>query len=194
MLIDALIQAILFSIIPFAWWMITARKEVSFFQWIGLKIPVIQNRKLYILACIGLIAFSVLFSYIVPPLVDADVTATSQFKDQGIKALLPALVFAFLQTGFSEELFFRGFIGKRLINQFNFAMGNALQGLIFGLVHGLMFFSSAGITGAIMITINTSLLGWLMGYINEKLSEGSILPSWLLHGTMNTLASLFVMF
>lgn len=33
-----------------------------------------------------------------------------------------------------------------------------------------------------------------MGVINEKQSEGSIISSWLLHGCVNTLASIMAMF
>lgn len=38
------------------------------------------------------------------------------------------------------------------------------------------------------------IVGWLMGCINEKQSDGSIISSWLLHGCANTLASLITMF
>ena len=37
LLISSIIQIILFSLIPFIWWLVTARKEEIFFEWIGLK-------------------------------------------------------------------------------------------------------------------------------------------------------------
>ena len=36
-LLSSIIQIIVFSLIPFIWWLVTARKECSFFEWIGLK-------------------------------------------------------------------------------------------------------------------------------------------------------------
>ena len=36
-LINSIIQIALFSLIPFIWWLITARKKMNFFEWIGLK-------------------------------------------------------------------------------------------------------------------------------------------------------------
>lgn len=120
--------------------------------------------------------------------------ATSQFSGQGMSELIPALIYAFLQTGFSEEMFFRGFLTKRLVHKFGFQVGNVVQGLLFGLMHGIIFISKASLFGAIIIITITGITGWLMGWINEKQSNGSIVSSWLLHGCANTLASIISMF
>ena len=37
MLITAIVQVVLFSALPFIWWLVTARKKMSFFAWLGLK-------------------------------------------------------------------------------------------------------------------------------------------------------------
>lgn len=47
---------------------------------------------------------------------------------------------------------------------------------------------------AIIITLFTALIGWVMGYLNEKLAAGSIIPSWILHGFSNLFSSLLMMF
>ncbi|OAB25524.1 hypothetical protein PMSD_27610 [Paenibacillus macquariensis subsp. defensor] len=83
---------------------------------------------------------------------------------------------------------------KRLIHKLGFHVGNVVQGLLFGLMHGILFISAAGILGAFIIIVITGIGGWLMGWINEKQSEGSMISSWLLHGCANTLASIIVMF
>ena len=36
-LIGAILQLVMFALIPFVWWLITARKKAGFFSWIGLK-------------------------------------------------------------------------------------------------------------------------------------------------------------
>lgn len=104
------------------------------------------------------------------------------------------LIYAFLQTGFSEELFFRGFLTKRLVNKLGFMIGNIIQGLIFGLMHGLMFISLVGVLKAVIIILITGTIGLIMGWINERQSGGSIVSSWMLHGCANTIASIISMF
>jgi membrane protease YdiL (CAAX protease family) len=194
-LISAFLQIILFLIIPFIWWSITARKEASFRRWLGLKKPNIQNRKRYVSIFIGvIILFSIVTFAIVPMLVDSNDMATSEFAGKGMAAFLPAIIYSFLQTGFSEEIFFRGFLGKRLIHKFGFISGNLVQGLLFGLMHGAMFIGTVGAVKAIIISVLTAFIGWSMGYINEKESDGSIISSWIVHGIANIMVSFVAMF
>lgn len=195
LVISTVTQIILFSIIPFIWWAISGRRQGSFFKWIGIKRPVVENKKKYLLCFLLTILLLSFLSFVIVPLfIDSSNLATSQFEGQGISALIPALVYAFLQTGFSEELFFRGFLTKILVDKLGFRIGNAIQGLLFGLMHGAMFISLTGIIGAIIIIIITAIAGWLMGWINEKQSDGSIVSSWLMHGCANTLSSIISLY
>ncbi|MBX4267824.1 CPBP family intramembrane glutamic endopeptidase [Clostridium estertheticum] len=194
LLISAILQAILFLIIPFVWWLICGRKEVGFLKWVGLKKPIIKNKIRYVITFVFTIVVMSILSFVVLPFIDKATIATSQFSGHGMSALIPCLIYAFLQTGFSEELLFRGFMTKRLIHKFGFQVGNLLQSLLFGLIHGLMFISTVGLLGTIIIILFTGLLGWLMGWINEKQSDGSIVSSWLIHGCANTIASIIAMF
>ena len=38
---------------------------------------------------------------------------------------------------------------------------------------------------AIVMTLLPGAFGWFQGWMNEKRCGGSIIPSWLLHGTIN---------
>lgn len=195
LLISSILQAILFSIIPFVWWLICGRKEYGFLKWLGLKKLIIKNKTKYAITLMLIIIYlSILSSLIIPLFIDKSTMATSQFSGQGWTALIPALIYAFLQTGFSEELFFRGFLTKRLIHKFGFQVGNIVQGLLFGALHGIMFISKVGLVSTIIIILFTAIFGWLMGWVNEKQSDGSIVSSWLIHGCGNTLASIIAMF
>ena len=195
LLINAIVQAILFSIIPFVWWLICGRKESGFVKWLGLKKPIVKNKFKYSITFLFTIIFMLIPGVLIVPLfIDKSIMATSQFSGQGISAIIPALIYAFLQTGFSEELFFRGFLTKRLIHKLGFKVGNTVQGLLFGLMHGILFISKAGLIGTIIIILLTGIVGWLMGWINEKQSDGSIVSSWLIHGCANTLAAIIAMF
>ncbi|HZK27917.1 MAG TPA: CPBP family intramembrane glutamic endopeptidase [Thermoclostridium sp.] len=196
LLINSIMQIILFTIIPFVWWLI-ARKQhqhPSFLFWIGIKKPVINNKKKYIFSFIVIGIISLIIFFIIPFIVgDAD-TASSQFAGQGISGLIPALIYSIIHTGLSEEIFFRGFLTKRLTNRFGFKVGNIIQGMLFGLVHGFLFFVAIGALKAMLIVFITGLVGALMGWINEKQSGGSIIPSWLLHSFANMASAIIVMF
>lgn len=194
LLIGFVVQLLLFSALPFIWWLIKKRKDTSFFRWIGLKKPVIHDKKNYGLIVLFTLLLFLSVSLIIPMIVDSSDTATSQFAGQGLSALLPVLIYSFLQTGLSEEIFFRGFLTKRLVSAFGFNIGNFIQGLLFGLLHGVFFFSVVGMVRSLLIIFITGIIGLLMGYINEKQSDGSIISSWLLHGFANVFASIITMF
>ena len=92
---------------------------------------------------------------------------------------------AIFNTALPEEIVFRGFLLKRVANKFGFVAGNTIQALLFGIIHGIMFFSTVGVIKAILIILFTGAIGWFMGYTNEKEAEGSILPSWCIHSIAN---------
>jgi membrane protease YdiL (CAAX protease family) len=104
--------------------------------------------------------------------------------------IVAALVKGLFQTSLSEELFFRGLIGKRLGNRFGFHAGNAVQAALFGGMHAAMPYLALPATVsrsgyAIMLFTLTGMLGWWLGYLNERLGRGSVLPSWAHHGLAN---------
>lgn len=45
-----------------------------------------------------------------------------------------------------------------------------------------------------MIIVITGVAGYLLGWINEKQSNGSIISSWLIHGIVNTISSTWALF
>lgn len=197
LLISSIIQIILFSLIPFIWWLVTARKEETFFEWIGLK--KISNLKASqtIVWMLGImVAFLILSVYVLKSVSNVE-TATSMFSGAGITAVPGIMVYAFLNTSLPEEILFRGFLLKRLSGKIGFTVSNALQSIIFGLMHGALFFTAAGVVKAILIVVFTGAIGWCMGYVNEKKSGGSILPSWCIHAAANIfsgICSAFMLF
>jgi membrane protease YdiL (CAAX protease family) len=84
-----------------------------------------------------------------------------------------------MTAGFCEELIFRGY----LMHQFASWTGSpvlaiALQGIIFGLVHGYQ--------GKVMIII--VLIGWLFGALAWW--RGSLLPGMFAHGVQDTIGGI----
>jgi uncharacterized protein len=195
-ILSAFIQLLLFMLIPFVWWVITSKEKVHFFEWIGLKkIQTSSYIRLLSFWIFILLGFSLVAFLFIPFVISAkDSATTSQFYGKGVKVLPMALLYSYIQMGLAEEIFFRGFLAKRFIHKFNFKLGNILQGFIFGLLHGILTYQTIGLVKAIIIVIITGTIGWFEGYLNEKQSGGSILSSWMLHGTTNLLAALSVMF
>lgn len=184
-LINSVIQIVLFSLIPFIWWLITARKKMNFFEWIGLKKIKDAKENKTVLWIIGAIVAFLALSVFMLMAVRGMETAASEFAGLGFGAVPAILVYAIIKTALPEEIVFRGFILKRVSKKFGFAAGNLVQSILFGLMHGVMFFSAAGLVKALLITVFTGSIGWLMGYINEKKAGGSIIPSWCIHAVAN---------
>ncbi len=91
---------------------------------------------------------------------------------------------------------FRGFVAKRLTYRFGFRTGNALQALVFGLLHLLLFALSIpmDLLPLALIFLFSTLAGWAVGYIKEKHARGSIVPGWVAHGLGNTIAYFVIAF
>lgn len=193
-IISSVIQIVLFSIIPFVWWFVSAKKQQSFPQWIGLKkFSADKANKIYVWTMGASFAFVLLGALTLYLLQDIQ-TAASEFAGMGAQAIPAIIVYAVFNTAFSEEILFRGFLLKRLNNKFGFAVANTIQAFFFGLLHGIMFFSLAGAGKAILIILFTGLIAWLMGYINEKKANGSIIPSWIIHSVSNICSSIYFAF
>lgn len=179
-LTNSIIQIIIFSIIPFLWWLITSRKKMNFFEWIGLKkVNNIKENKLFAWIFSVLVLFLIISVFILYSLKNVNV-ASSEFTGLGIKSLPSILIYAIFNTSLPEEILFRGFLLKRIGNKFRFIVSNGIQSLLFGCIHGIMFFSAIGILKSMLIILFTGIIGWIMGYINEKKANGSILPSWFI--------------
>ncbi|MGL4337723.1 MAG: CPBP family intramembrane glutamic endopeptidase [Turicibacter sp.] len=195
LVMSSIVQVILFSVIPFSWWWITHRKKQSFFSWIGLKKPIMSDKKslgLTLVIISGL--YVVTTSVILPFFVNADELATQPFTGLGISGLVHVLVYSFIQTGLSEELLFRGFLAKRLISKLGFKRGNLIQATLFGLMHGFMLMSFTGTIGCVLAIFITGGIGWLLGWVNEEKAQGSIYPSWMIHGGANLITSTCALF
>ena len=188
-LIEAILQVVVLSIIPIVWWLITSRKEKSFWNWIGFKkFSLKENRTLIWIVGVS-IAFLPLSLFTIYILRNVE-TATSDFSGLGIAALPAILIYAIFKTALSEEIVFRGFLLKRVSGRFGFHVGNVVQSILFGLMHGVMFFSVTSVINAIIITLVTGGIGWCIGYVNEKKAEGSILPSWCIHAIANIVSGI----
>ncbi|MDU2373569.1 MAG: CPBP family intramembrane glutamic endopeptidase [Peptoniphilus harei] len=191
-IINSLLEIILFSLLPFLFWCFSARKQERFTDWIGLK--KIKGAKKTALAIILVTVFYLAISLVFLKGLNNIESATSEFQGLGFAALPAIFIYAVFNTSFPEEILFRGFILKRLANKLGFTKANFIQGLIFGLLHGVMFFPLVGNLKTILIILLTSLAAFAMGYVNEEISGGSIIPSWIIHAISNFIAGIYLAF
>ena len=191
-IINSLLEIILFSLLPFLFWYFSARKQERFTDWIGLK--KIKGAKKTALAIIIVTTFYLLISLILLNSLKNIENATSEFQGLSFAALPAIFIYAVFNTSFPEEILFRGFILKRLANKLGFTKANFIQGLLFGLLHGVMFFPLVGNLKSILIILLTSLVAFAMGYVNEEISGGSIIPGWIIHAISNLIAGIYLAF
>ncbi len=184
--ISAFVQLGLFLVIPFAWWAFTARRSVGFASWIGLRRPTWDGRRARLgIAILAWVVIGAASTALLQSL-SGDVPA-ARFVGRGLGGIVPVLLFAIVQTSLAEEIFFRGFLGKRVIARWGFAPGNAAQAIVFGILHVAMFASFADPIQLLAIGILTGASGWIAGWLNEEGAGGSILPGWVLHASANLL-------
>ncbi len=183
-----LMQFIVFAFVPFIWWLIRYRKQITFFKWIGLFKPqkIASNEE----AIFGIVGYMVLWLIThFPPITKYTQPSADAYAGLRFEAVIPCLIVCFIQNGICEELLFRGFLGKRFATKLGVNAGNIAQAICFGLLH-VLFFSGNGMTTYILLIITTSIGGWILGYIDEKIFNGSIIPSIILHGLGNFLMNM----
>lgn len=191
-LIGALLQLVLFAFIPFIWWLVSAQKREVFLSWIGLKrVQFTGKLRVTLLITLGAIAcYGLLTKLVMASVPEGITTAGSNFAGMGIAALPAVFVYGFIRTGLSEEIIFRGFLLKRISGKWGFTAGNIIQALLFGALHGVPFgLATQSIWITLIMTLLPGAFGWFQGWLNEKRAGGSIIPSWLLHGIINTVVA-----
>lgn len=192
-LMSSILEIVVVCLIPFVVWLITARKKESFVSWVGLKkVEKAKLPSIVKMVTIVEVAFIILSIYLLYVTKGVEGSATGDFAGVGIKALPAILVYAILNTSFPEEVFFRGFLLKRLSGKFGFGVANYVQCILFGFLHGAMFIKVVGTVNGVLITCFTMAIAWFMGYVNEKKADGSILPSWCIHAIANVFSGLVV--
>lgn len=195
-----IIQLGLFSLIPFLW---KKAKHVdeSFFRWVGIKKPIFNGKVIFLILTVVVWYMFYTFdamSFIDPTVIEeSDNIASSVYTGMGIYAILPVFIESVFRQAVTEEILFRGFLGKRLIAKFGFMYGNLIQSILFGFMHIVLFVIAGinmGVLEFFLLFITTAAPAFLLGYLNEKLFDGSIIPSILVHGLGNFYSTMRVAF
>ena len=193
-IISSILQLLVFCLIPLIVFLIKYRSKYNFFDFIGLKR---SNRKanLYgLLVALFLGSPMLILTYLNQDFFEIMTSAgsvTGEIRALGLSSLsITTIIFtAVIKTSLAEEIFFRGFVAKRLIAIIGFKAGNSVQAIFFGAIHTLLFTTiSDNIIFLSVIFIFPALGAYLKTYINEKMANGSIIPGWIAHGTGNLIA------
>jgi membrane protease YdiL (CAAX protease family) len=116
-------------------------------------------------------------------------SAQRQFVGLGLSPRATALAFLYgvVQTGFTEELLFRGLIAGSLSRRLSVAWANVLQAMIFLLPHVLILFVMPEMWGLLpVVFVGALVFGWV------RIKSGSILGPWLMHAAANVAVALSV--
>ena len=116
---------------------------------------------------------------------------SAQHPFVGLGLSVSAIAMAFLkgvvQTGFTEELLFRGLIAGRLSRRLSLRWANVSQAFIFLLPHLLILLVMPEIWPILpLVYVGALLCGWI------RIKSGSILGSWLMHASGNVTMALMV--
>lgn len=195
---SALAQILLFSTIPFIAFLISKKSPQNFFNQIGLIHPKSGSIKsAIILSLLYSITLSILFTAhpSILEIIQSPITVAGKIRAMGLSvdSVLTLLIIAILSTALSEEILFRGFIAKKLIKLLGHKKGNILQAIIFGLVHlWLVALNIHNIAFLCIAFISPTLLAYFIVEINEKQSNGSIIPGIIAHAISNIIGYAFI--
>ncbi len=186
--INSAVQVLLFALIPFIVWLITARKKENFFSWIGLKGIGNDKKQSFKYALLAFVICEAV-GFLVNNIFMKEFNI-SQYAGKGMDYVLCAVLFSYIQTAFSEEILFRGFIQKRLQSKLGFKTATIIQAFLFGLTHIVMAIGQVNFAQGLVLLLYPMLPGMLFPYVNEKKANGSILLGVLIHGSLNILVHL----
>lgn len=197
-IIQGFIQLSFFTIIPLIYYMISHKKLVGFFNWVGIK-AININSELFTYMLLVLIVMSVIS---ILPLIylrnkghlTDDKLYINNFVNNkmGFALIVEVLIYSTIITAFGEEIFFRGFLVKVLIAPFGFIVGNMIHSVIFGLIHGLPLMKY-GKKIVIVVSVLPTVSAYLLSWNNLMNASGSIIPSIIIHSTVNFVSAFIIM-
>jgi CAAX protease family protein len=193
-IVSIFLQILVFTLIPFLIYVIQTRSAKGFLNYIGLKESV--NKANYLAGLVSLLMTLPILSLVLmnpdfKQIMTDPNSLTGRFRQMGfgMTSILTLVLVAVFKTALAEEILFRGFIAKRLISITNYQTGNIIQAVIFGAIHAALFMTiTSNFLFLILIFLLPAAGAYFMVYLNEQLSDGSIIPGWIAHGLANLIS------
>lgn len=193
--ISAALQLLLMTCIPLIWYVATQKRASGFFRWLGLtsapKAPINAMILIFVIFT-GVITLPYIWLYRSGSLNYQGFTVDS-FRQSGwsMQTICVILIWAVVQTSLSEEIFFRGFLCKRLCSRLGERRGNAIHALLFGMIH-IPAAAGGGIIPALLIAAFSGGIGYALGWLCLQKAKGSIVYGWCMHAAVNILSPVIV--
>ncbi len=188
---SVIVNMILFSVIPIIWYIVKEKTLRGFIHSLGIYKPQ-EIKILTIFFTIASVYLITLLANITVILLGYSARSSVDLQNSTIFTLFLSLLFYGMKTGIAEEIFFRGFIAKKLIGVLGFSKGNLIQAVIFALPHFVIGGTASAIDIIVRI-INAFLLGYMFGYVMHKKCNGSIIPVMVAHILINMISSLVLL-
>lgn len=193
--LSAALQVAVLAALPFFWYLAAHRRAAGFLRWIGLyragRFPV---QWIFAISAgfLAVTALPYLWLYHTGNLTYSGFPVDA-YRAYGWSPLTigTILVWAVVQTSLAEEIFFRGFLAKRLAHAFGRWPGCAVQGLLFGLIH-LPAVWGRGLLPAVIVVGLTGSIGFALAWLSQAKAEGSILYGWMIHAAVNIISPIVV--
>ena len=190
--ISALIQLAAVLLVALIVWLV-ARRPRSYLEFIGLTTAPPKAVAIGLLVGLFVVAGVLLIPAMAELAAREGAAGSDAVAAGGIGLVVVAAARALVQTSLTEEILFRGLIGRNLIRRYGFAWGNGVQAVLFGAVHALVAFVPGVGPGLVVFAVLFSgTFGWVNGWLNERLAGGSVLPGWAAHGAANLVTALWV--
>ena len=194
-MISAVLQLLIFSGVPFIWYVLAHKGSKGFWKWVGIKTAPKAPLKAMFGIFIGFLAavfLPYMWLYRSGNLNYQGFTVEAfQQSGWGMQTFCVILLWAVIQTSLSEEILFRGFLCKRLCEKFGEQAGNVVQALLFGMVH-IAALPDKNIPAVLVIVMLTGGVGYALGWLSLKKAQGSILYGWAVHAAVNILSPVVV--
>ncbi|KCZ89492.1 CPBP family intramembrane glutamic endopeptidase [Hyphomonas johnsonii] len=195
-IVNTLVQALVVLALAGIAYAFAGKRRGKFRAFTGLYLPPSRSWLTTGAAALVLIPLSLALVWFTPlkDTAAADNTITGMLAAKGFSAEIVAviLLIALVKTSFTEELFFRGLLAKRLIVWLGMPVGNTLHAALFGAIHLIIFVAPGGPDFSVPLAAGIFLIpaigGWVMAWLNETVGDGSVLPGWFVHALTNLLA------
>ncbi len=193
--VSALVQVLLLGGVPlFCYWLWHRRRYKRTFPEAARRAGLQLGRPRYLVYSLLLSAAGAAALVMWPPPLEPLVRRGStyrQFAGLGLsaQAVAMALLYGVVQTGFTEELLFRGLIAGSLSRRLPPVWANLAQAFVFFIPHLAILFVAreAWVWRMLPLVYAVALvLGWL------RTQSGSILGSWMVHASSNVTMALVV--
>lgn len=200
-IINITISLIILVGVPYAWWYFFHREKTPFFQWIGLIRPQLIYRRrilivfvmLYIFYCtfdLTKIIFHDIFSFAWYSEYEAYEKLNQQMRVQtDITNRLPLFFSDFIGNCVAVEIFFRGFLCKRLGSKYGIMKGIIFQAILYGMIQFIYFYIADFqllqdrllYFMLFLFLLQAIIYGLVNGFLNEKIFNGSIIPGMFVY-------------